>query len=228
MIRRQDVLAGALAVLGLGATVLGALMPRLTGTVSIGLSGFKLEVAKLSEVGRLAGYSDEEILAAIEGRLGEETRLQIEQQLQDRRGGSVQVGSGGIARPPLAWRDSIPAHDDEEIQRTYKAITDLDHASPERPALLIQLGTLLIHSARHLGHEQDADYGVAILREALELIPQSSPAYIEALTQLTAALEILYPPPRLARSQGDILFLLEQLEQARRRRRKRRRLRWSG
>jgi hypothetical protein len=68
-LRRQDVLAGGLAVLGLGAMVLAALTPRLTGPVEMGLTGFKMELVKLSEVGRLAGYSEEEILAAIEDKL---------------------------------------------------------------------------------------------------------------------------------------------------------------
>lgn len=69
VIRRQDLLAGGLAVLSLGAMVLAALTPRLTGTVEMGLSGFKMELVKLTEVGRLTQYSDDVVLAAIKDKL---------------------------------------------------------------------------------------------------------------------------------------------------------------
>jgi hypothetical protein len=69
VLRHQDVVAGELAVLSLGAMVLAALTPRLTGTVEMGLSGFKMELVKLTDAGRLIQYAEEDILAAIEDRL---------------------------------------------------------------------------------------------------------------------------------------------------------------
>lgn len=227
MIRRQDVLAGALAALGLGATVLGALMPRLTGTVEMGLSGFKMEVAKLSEVGRLAGYSDEDILAAIEDRLGQEIRLQLERELRLRGREGIQIGDSSVlGMPPLTHGMPVPADEYEEIRRTYTALAQLDQTAPERPGILIQLGTLLINQARRMGHDHEADHGIAILRQALELVPKDSPMYVEALKALTAALEIHYPSSGFTHGRKDILPVLEQLEQARRSKRPRRR-RWS-
>lgn len=226
MIRRQDVLAGALAALGLGATVLGALMPRLTGIVEMGLSGFKMEVAKLSEVGRRAGYSDEDILAAIEDRLGQETRRKLERELRLRRRGDIQIGdSSALGMPPLTHGMPVPADEYEEIRRTYTALAQLDQAAPERPGILIQLGTLLINQARRMGHHHEADNGIAMLRQALELVPKDSPLYVEALKALTAALEIHYPTSGVTHGRKDILPVLDQLEQARRSKRTRRR-RW--
>lgn len=69
VLRHQDVLAGGLAVLSLGAMVIAALTPRLTGPVEMSLTGFKMELVKLTEVGRLTQYSEAVILASIEAKL---------------------------------------------------------------------------------------------------------------------------------------------------------------
>src|SRR5688572_17615475 len=72
VVRRQDVLAGGLAVLGLGAIVLGVLMPRLTGPVEMGLSGFKMQLADLAEIVKPTNYTRDEFAAAVEDLVARE------------------------------------------------------------------------------------------------------------------------------------------------------------
>jgi hypothetical protein len=133
--------------------VLAALTPRLTGAVEMGLTGFKMELVKLSKVGRLAGYSEEDILAAIEAKLKE-------QELASLATRSVADAARNAARarhrnfheddysqhcPPLAGpslRD-VESEYNEPIWRLRTVLTSVPRDSPEYASALTQLAALL-------------------------------------------------------------------------------------
>lgn len=244
VIRRQDVLAGGLAVLGLGAMVLAALTPRLTGPMEIGLSGFKVELVKLSEVGRLAGYSDEEILAAIESRLSTQSTVPSSSEPPLLLPSSDAIPSSSRAKPAdmldepiddpiLEWNDgtvttdhdgggfpndraNLPVDLNAAIKDARTTLAETNPSSPYYSTALRSLGNLLFERARLEGKPDDLETSLAVLRKALTSAPRYSSIYTQVLKDLATALRFRYYFSGATADQEEIITLLEQLEAARR------------
>jgi hypothetical protein len=212
MIRRQDILAGGLAVLALGAMVFAALMPRLTGTVEMSLSGFKMELVKLTEIGRLANYSEEEILAAIEYKLRAESSVLSsvtpEKNIKSSYIGGTSVTLDGSDKPST----------EDPLGRVLRALA---HGTPSSPKQAEQYWALAMEIL--IGQRASRD-GVAVInafklaRNALAAMPQDSPEYPKAVTQLAKALRFRYPALKDETNRVEIAALLTELENARRQR----------
>lgn len=241
VVRRQDILAGGLAVLGLGAMVLAALAPRLTGPMEMGLSGFKVELVKLSEVGHLAGYSDEEILAAIESRLTTRNTVpSSEPPLLHPASDAILNSSrpkpadfSGYPIDPPEWTDGTVTtdRDGEEppndranlfvdlnaaIKNAHATLVETEQTSPYYPIALRSLGNLLFERARLEGKPDDLENSLSALRKALMSTPRYSSVYTQVLKDLATALRFRYYFSGATADQEEITTILEQLEAARR------------
>jgi hypothetical protein len=245
-VRRQDVLAGGLAVLGLGAMVLAALTPRLTGPMEIGLSGFKMELVKLSEVGRLAGYSDEEILAAIESRFSTQSTVPSSSEPPLLLPSSDAIPSSSRVKPAdmsddepvddsiLEWNDgtvtadhdgggfpndraNLPVDLNAAIKDAHTTLAETNPSSPCYSTALRSLGNLLFERARLEGKPDDLETSLAVLRKALTSAPRYSSVYTQLLKDLATALRFRSYFSGATADQEEIITLLEQLEAARRR-----------
>jgi hypothetical protein len=223
-LRRQDVLAGGLAVLGLGAMVLAALTPRLTGPVEMGLTGFKMELVKLSEVGRLAGYSEEDILAAIEDKLGRASEKPEPPLLAD-KDFRPYPPSGSTAFPPARgpYRSAGEELDEPSTGATWGDVDeDIDLGNLTDPAVSARFHRLLaetfLREARNSGRPEDFQHGIESLRAALAKTSRDAPMYPEAAQRLAEALNSRYHLTGAATDLDEIVDFLDQIENARRRR----------
>lgn len=152
----------------------------------MGPSGFKLELSKLFEIGRLADYSEEEILAAIEYKLRAES---------------------SIPQPPLSpssrLRGSIkPADMDDTVP-----IDDED------PQALVED---LLERARVSEGHGDPEAAIKLTRRALAVTPQDSPEQVEAIQRLAHVLQLRYGIDDVDTARNETVKLLWELESARR------------
>jgi hypothetical protein len=221
VLRRQDVLAGGLAVLSLGAMVLAALTPRLTGTVEMGLSGFKMELVKLTEIGRLADYSEEEILATIENKLHAESSNRTTPELDTPTHGGIQIdGSSGVMIGDGATQHNKFGKPDFEdlLDHAARALARGKPSSPEQAKGDRALAEGLFDRARMGGRPEDLEAAIKLARSALAATPQDSPMYAETVQQLATALQFRYYFSEAETDRDEIAALLSQLEDVRRRR----------
>jgi hypothetical protein len=239
VIRQQDVLAGGLAVLSLGAMVFAALTPRLAGPVEMSLTGFKMELIKLSEVGRLADYSEEEILAAIENKLRAET---FNTPIEPLDSGDDQYFHWHASHSRAKWRrreyirwsdtddtesidrdNSVEAegvgqdYDDDSSVHDRLNLDNLSSAaSPEQAKELRASVAELLKQARMLGQTADLDVSIKSIRKALAAVPQDSPEYAEVVQLLAGAVQFRYSISEDQMGDDEIATLLSELESARR------------
>ncbi len=140
----------------------------------MGLSGFKMELVKLSTAGRLAGYSEEDILAAIEAKLKEQ-KLESPASLAARHAADAARRHGQFHEdqrrqryPPLvgpSLRD-IESEYNEPILRLRKALTAAPQDSPEYARALKQLVALLeLKSLKSGAGELASDEAVAFVSQ---------------------------------------------------------------
>jgi hypothetical protein len=207
VVRRQDALAGGFAVLGFGSMVLAALAPRLTGPVEMGLSGFKMELVKLSETGRILNYSNEDILVAIENKLSsrDPARPPSEPPAQpptleivngdddgDLDRATDLANLAGTLRAKFYTGGELDDLD-ETIKSAQAAVALTPPKPPHRPAMLGILGELLLGRVQRTGQRpEDLNFSVSLLREAMMSTPRNSPTYAQALGQLADALRFRY------------------------------------
>jgi hypothetical protein len=221
VIRNQDTLAGVFAVLGLGTIVLAALLPRLEGPVEMSLSGFKFQLSRLAETGRTLGYSEEDILAAIEIRL----RRQNTSSTQEPPGNEIASEAVDGENPPpvpdqlnlaialeekYSWSHDI-ADFEKALATGMRALEDAPPQSPHRSSVLGFLGMLLLKRARAEGNVSVENHALAYLREALGASAMGSPQYQAALKTLASAAQ-----DRLDADQDEVIAHLDELESARR------------
>lgn len=228
MLRRQDVLAGSLAMLGLGAVILAGLMPRLTGPIEVGPSGLKLQVMQqLAQAGKAAGYRQDEILAALEEMGGSP-----EMRMPDAPASDAHVPippASGYGAPGLEQANMAAAHRERylrtgEPEELAAALHSIERAiqmaatgSDSLPNMLGLFGELMLESFRRTGETADLDQAVEILQRALADTTTGSPAYGQILSQLARAVQARYERLGGWKDQEQVLGLLQHLEEVRRR-----------
>jgi hypothetical protein len=240
LIRRQDAVAGGLAVLGLGALVLGVLAPRLTGPVEMGLSGFKLQlVENLTTTGEAAGYSDEDILEAIKRALSDretptappairtgDDRLVSDEPLA--RPDESELGalkSVDLAREALRRFEAEPSPLGEPslsdlyegIHRLHQAIALLPTTSPMRPSVHLMLADALIRRYEVSGEVDDIEQAMSLIHQALAAIPEDHPMRESALQLLAKVSQLRYAATGEIANQAEAMEALRLLDEARRR-----------
>jgi hypothetical protein len=228
MFRRQDALAGGLAVLGFGAVLIAGLMPRLTGPVEIGLSGVKLQVTQISQAGQAAGYKQEDILAAVDEVLSGRESLSADRFVPPTPHVSM-PGVSGSAWPGLDEANLAVAHRDKYLRTAdpdelEHAITEAERAvamvpsnSAGRSPTLGLLGELMVERFTHTGALADLDQAVNLLQTALAETAMDSPVYAGLLSQLAKAVQFRFETLGNAADHDQVVMLLQRLEEVRRR-----------
>ena len=246
VIRRQDALAGGLAVLGLGAMVLAALTPRLTGSVEMSLTGFKMELVKLTEVGRLSQYSEEEILTAIEARIGAPKDLATASPpavSADRR---LALPLPPVRAPEIDNPSAVPSHEDadfvpqrkveqddarrlfeswlDEVDRTNLVeAVELAEKMLRKPVPEQKLGVLQYAAISLRGHVQRSESDeileilILVQRAILSGTPKDSPYYPTEVERLASALKMRAYRNNDLFDHSEAVDLISELEDARRR-----------
>jgi hypothetical protein len=243
-VRRQDVLASSLAVLGLGAIVLAVLAPRLTGPVELGPSGFKLQLVEQLSLGQSVGYSEAEILDAIKHALAEEESRTAPSDVSsssgrpesappDRDAASESLLPAAVgARPRDAatdaaalaealferWeRTNSPNDLDEAIARVHMALAQTPPESPLRAPLLILLTKTQLALYQTSGDQSALAKGIEDAHETLATSPPDSPTHRAALQLLATALMNRYASTGEIGDQDQAIELLSRLDEARQR-----------
>jgi hypothetical protein len=235
-IRRQDALASALAVLGLGAIILGVLMPRLEGPVELGPSGLKLQLVK--QIAEAAGYSKEDLDEAIAGALTGRVVAPSTEESSPVRRASSENAVEEIA-DAISDSTSSPANNDADLARALLqrwnrtgATEDLqdavDHAraaledtpadSSARAPLLLLLAYASLTRFETTGDQHLLDEATVAARQALATTVQDSPEYEGAIRLLASASQRKYDLTGALSDQDEAIWLLRQLEEGRRRR----------
>jgi hypothetical protein len=211
--------------------------------MEMGLSGFKVELVKLSEVGRLAGYSDEEILAAIENRITTQNTVPSSPEpplllpSSDTISSSTRVKPADMSDEPIEstpeWtarrvtndhdreespngRPNLPVDLNATIKDARTALAETEQSSPNYSTALRSLGNLLFERVRLEGKPDDLESSISVLRQALTSTPRYSSMYTQVLNDLATALRFRYYFSGATADQEEITTLLEQLEAARR------------
>lgn len=232
-IRRQDVLASALAVLGLGAIIVGVLVPRLEGPVELGPSGLKLQV-----VAAAAGYSQEVLQEAIAAALTERGSASWIEESTHRAPASLEHGAveisdllaGSVSSAPdneaaLAqallerWERTQVAEDlAEAVAHAERALAQTPPGSSARPPLLLLLAYASLADYQFRGDRGLLERAIEAARSALKTTVQDSPAYESAIRLLAAALQERYGATGALEDQDEAIASLRRLEEVRRRR----------
>lgn len=214
-------------------TTLAVLMPRLTGPVEMGPSGIKLQLAELPRTGVLAGYSQEDIRAAMENsQAGRDAQPRLPTEPAEAPGprpplpnlpgeqATPQLNSANLAN--ALYEKFLRTQDlkdlDEALEAITRAIALTPSDSPWLSLILSLTGQMYTHKYMQTGGREDLDRAVETLRRALEISPADSPTYSQVMSQLAHAVQLRYETTGDMADHDQVIAMLQQLEHARRKR----------